>query len=173
MCEEVNISEVTFFKYFEVKDEILQFYMAVWNYKREMIIQKSGRKKGKDAIFDIFESISQTVMSREIMLSLVCYFAKIRERSKSIVLEDWEKWILFPEKPYIIPMSLDEQLILHINESFELDQLNFKVIKKTKDLKKVLNVLLGTIYFGTPLIAKIENYSLFQLYKEQLNIIFI
>lgn len=106
ICRIVNTSEVTFFKYFQKKEEILSYYMQVWNYKRESRITGTGRSQGIEGIYRILNDISETEQAQEIMLSFITYVSRLREHPESVVLEDYEKKLLFEDENMIVPVSL-------------------------------------------------------------------
>lgn len=165
ICRLANTSEVTFFKYFEKKEQVLQYFMLIWNYKREMRVSKAGRDSGRKAIYSIFEDISQTPQSQKIMLTLFNYVARLREKPKAIALNSYEKQLLFEEEKEIEPLSLSDQFILHLRESLECGELPDET-----DLEKMV-FLLSSIYYGSAIIAHTSGRDLGTIYKDNLEII--
>jgi len=161
ICRVVNISEVTFFKYFKKKEELLLFYMLVWNYRREMRISRVVREKGKVGIYSIFHDTATTELALEILLSFIAFISKLKERPDRLVLEEYEK------DEIITPLSLDDQIIMHVQEAVDSGDL-----PKEVDTHKTNN-LISSIYYGTPLVAHMTGDSLDKLYKENLGKIFI
>ncbi|MGL1890879.1 MAG: TetR/AcrR family transcriptional regulator [Spirochaetaceae bacterium] len=159
ICKIVNTSEVTFFKYFVKKDEILQFFLQVWNYKRELNISKNGRQFGKDAIYKIFSDICETDQPTKIMLTIYNYISHLKERPKTLVLKDYEKYLIDNENRLEYILTLDDQIIKHLKEAKEDN-----IEEKAK--------LIGAIYYGTPLISHITREPLGELYIKNLDLLF-
>ncbi|MBI9103498.1 MAG: TetR/AcrR family transcriptional regulator [Spirochaetales bacterium] len=166
ICSMVNISEVTFFKYFKKKEDLLLFYMLVWNYRREMSIARLVREQGKIGIYSIFHDTASTELALEILLAFITYVSKLTERPAGLVLEDYEKLLLFDMGEIITPLSLDDQIVMHLQEAVDSGEL-----PKEIDIHKTNN-LISSIYYGTPLVAHMTGISLEKLYIENLDNIF-
>jgi len=166
ICDAVSISEVTFFKYFERKDELLLYYMQVWNYKREVRLSKEGRKSGKEAIYAIFDDIAKTADVKMKMNTLTAYFARLKARPREFSLSLCEKWLINKELVIENSMGLDEQMINAIIEAKEANE-----IEKDIDTNE-MHVMLASLFYGTPLIAHMTESDLGEYYKSSLDIIF-
>ncbi|MDH5379860.1 MAG: TetR/AcrR family transcriptional regulator [Cyclobacteriaceae bacterium] len=56
LCKSINISKVTFFKYFSSKEELLRYYFRIWCLELCYELYKKP-KKGEDGIYFIFERV--------------------------------------------------------------------------------------------------------------------
>lgn len=165
LCYTLNISEVTFFNYFSMKEELLNYMMLVWNYKRELRIHREGRLNGLKGIYKIFEDISSTDNARPIMLAFISYYMKLEERPLPLVLNDCEKWLI-DEQDAIEVMSLNDQFKTYILQA-----------QSEGDLCKALDVdaydeLLSSIYFGGPVISHMTGKPLKEVFKSNLDQLF-
>lgn len=166
LCDDVQISEVTFFKYFEKKEELLLYFMLIWNYKREIKLLKSGRKKGISAIYEIFDDIATTENATKIMTTLIGYISKTHTRPIKTELSPCEKWLIHNEETIETPMELDAQILLHLSEAIQQGQL------KADTDTTALHIMLSTLYYGTPLITHMLSGNLQTHYRENLNLLF-
>lgn len=167
LCSKVGISEVTFFKYFEKKEELLQYYMQVWNYKRELILETSGRKEGVEGIRQIFADISDTDNVVNILNSVSTLISRSKEKPKQIVLTPCEMWLLNDERnPTMVPMGLSEQFMIHLEQAVVNGSLSSDL-----DLLAV-DMILSSLFYGTPLIAHATAQNLKALYHSHLDLLF-
>ncbi len=165
LCDQVSISEVTFFKYFEKKEELLQYYMMVWNYKRALGFLKEKRPQGIDGIYRLFDDIASTDNVQHIMNTIVGYVTKLTERPQVVELSDCEKWLINKKLQTDTPESLNNQLAHNLKEAIDAGQLPSDI-----DIDKYL-LLLATIYYGGPIVSHLTEGNLKAIYKEQLDLI--
>lgn len=163
-CEKAQISEVTFFKYFEKKEELLQFYMQVWNYNRELRIQKEGRSSGLEGIRAIFDDISETKYAINILNSLSTFIGRSKEPPKKLILTDCDRWLL-NNTEIIEPLQLEDQFRLHLSEAVKEG-----ILENDLGNEKLI-LLLSSLFYGTPLIAHATGYMLKELYRNHLDIV--
>lgn len=165
LCNLVNISEVTFFKYFERKEELLQYYMQIWNYRREVRLSQSGRSQGLDGIRSIFEDVGHTSNAIGILNTLCTFVVRSKEVPVSIRLSDCEKWVIDNKNPHIEPLSLDEQFTKHILEAIASGDLS-----KTTDVMN-LHLLLSSLFYGGSIIAHATGKPIYDHYMDSLELI--
>jgi len=170
ICLPNNISEVTFFTYFEKKNDILRFFMLIWNFMREVQMHQHGRPRGLEGIYSLFEDIAATDNSLVIMVSLISYISKLQQVPEKTKLTGGEIYALFPELPaaqLLIPMELEAQLELHIKQANEKEEI------PTSMESEALVSSLSSLFYGMPLIVymKQEN-DLKKAYSQALDIIF-
>lgn len=167
LCSKVGISEVTFFKYFEKKEELLQYYMQVWNYKREITFESNCRQEGIEGIRQIFADISATDNVVNILNSVSTLISRSKEKPKQIVLTPCEMWLLNDEKnPTMVPMGLSEQFMIHLEQAVVNGSLSSDL-----DLLAV-DMILSSLFYGTPLIAHATGQNLASLYSSHLDLLF-
>jgi hypothetical protein len=149
LCEFNGISEVTFFKYFEKKEEILLFFMLVWNFKRELRLEKEGRKRGLEGIYEIFRDIAETENSLCIMISLVSFISNCIEPPKKIILSQSEKYIISQSEEYLKyeAKEIDQQLFIHLNEAVSDEK-----IKAGIEFFEIITIL-SDIFYGVPIVS--------------------
>lgn len=166
LCYQMDISEVTFFNYFQQKEAMLQYYMAIWNYNREIHIQKIGRKKGLAAIHSLFDDIAATDNAVAIMNTLTTYIAKLTEKPGPVSLSECEMWLLSGEESPPPELDMNQQIIMHLEEAIT-----------GKELDPGINIseyhlLLSSLFYGGSIIAHAARTPLEQVYKNSLSIIF-
>lgn len=75
VCHQVGISKVTFFNYFKTKESIIDYFIQLWQYDMAYMISEK-KLEGKDALFYLFESVSQHKSAHAIIFALTAYFIK-------------------------------------------------------------------------------------------------
>jgi AcrR family transcriptional regulator len=150
ICERVEISRVTFFKYFRKKEDILAYFMKVWCLEREIELGKSG-KTGLAAIRYLFENAGQTSSKNPgIMLSLIGYIANLTVPPTELIITRAERLLLFPQKKDLekikIP-SIGQMFSRHLKEARVSEE-----IKSQFPLNSTVD-LLATVFYGSGLIA--------------------
>ena len=148
ICHRVGTSEVTFFKYFRRKEEVLQYFMLVWDYKRSQRLRREGFQRGLAGIYAIFRDIADTDNAVGIMVALISFIASQRERPAAVRLEKYEKEAIMQggiqdENEE----ELEAQMIRMIREAIEDGEIRDDV--RIEDLIKVLS----GIFYGVPLIT--------------------
>lgn len=168
ICHEVGISEVTFFKYFRKKEEVLLYFMLVWNFKRSMRLKKEGHKKGISGIYSIFQDISNTNNALRIMVTLISFIAMQKEKLAAIKLEEYDKEVISQEKTqYENSEDLDMQMFHLIEEAIEYEEIQADV-----NIEELTKVLSG-IFYGVPLITYASSSKdLFEDYRCSLDYVF-
>lgn len=166
ICAVVNTSEVTFFKYFEKKDELLQYYMLIWNYRRELRIAKSGRLEGLSGIRGIFEDIAATKNVVTILNTLLTFIARSKVKPKVLSLTDCEKWLIDDSTTDIDVLDLSAQFTLHLKEAQAKGEL-----EPTANLTD-LQLLLSSLFYGGTIISHTTGIDLLEHYAHSMEIIF-
>lgn len=167
LCEKAGISEVTFFKYFDKKEELLQYFMQVWNYRREKRIHLEGRQEGLAAIRQIFYDLGTTEHAIKILNTVSGFISKSSEPPKKIHLTGCEKWLLDDQETYDIKvMDLSDQITYHLKEIIiQGEGLSVDEIAK-------MNLTLSSLFYGTAIIAHATSQPLLDLYMMQLDQLF-
>lgn len=98
ICEQAEVSKVTFFKFFPQKEELLIYYMSLWQAECFVELQSSG-KRGWDAARLIFAKVTRDSEKYPgIMLSLVSFLAEQKMHPCVPVLSEAELVLRFPEQ---------------------------------------------------------------------------
>lgn len=113
LCDQVEISKVTFFKMFSRKEDILIYFMRLWLTDRMLELQETN-KKGMTALRHIFEAVSKYAKEKPgLMLSLIAFLAEEKMHPCMPHLTDAEIHLLYPEKEEQV-----RKLIPNLNEVF-------------------------------------------------------
>ena len=106
LCEEVEISKVTFFKYFNSKEELLRYYFRVWCLQIGVDLH-SKPKKGIEGIHFIFEEVHKSLHSRPTFITgLISYMVRDDRIRAPYTLSRLERNLFFPEVEEIEKIEL-------------------------------------------------------------------
>lgn len=97
VCKEIGISKVTFFNYFKSKDEIVEYFILLWNYQMHYEISENNLR-GKQALYHYFDRVSEHESVMSIMTALIAFFSKVT-CYKPTYISDYELF-LYNEKAY-------------------------------------------------------------------------
>jgi len=75
ICEECNISKVTFFKYFSTKEEILEYFIHYWEYNAGYEIHRQNLT-GVEAIQFLFTEAYEKEYSLNVFKALINHMSK-------------------------------------------------------------------------------------------------
>ncbi len=170
ICEKVNISKVTFFKYFHQKEEVLRYFFRVWCLQRAIEYAQKPLS-GQKAINHLFEKMTDTYLKfPDVPLSYINYISKFKVPLKPIILIAEERLTLFPKVSDIGSMEIVS--IQQMIENFVLEAIFAKEISKSSDVKGITNLLLSLL-FGTLFVSGIRNIGQPRLfYRKNLTLIF-
>lgn len=149
VCEEVQISEGTFFNYFSKKTDILLYFISLWSLEAKYQADKIDKDKPLLAIESIFTYTTDKMMDNApVIFEIICFIAKQREVLvvKDITLA--EKLLAFKDYPGIEKY--------HSTSLVEIFRPYLEQAIKNSDLPKETNIkltllILRSIFFGTPL----------------------
>lgn len=95
ICEQAEVSKVTFFKFFPMKEDVLIYFMNVWLLQRMLHIAKEGLK-GAAAIRHVFRAAAEgSKQAPGLMLSLIAFLAESSMHPCMPELTDEEFLLLF------------------------------------------------------------------------------
>ena len=170
LCDTIDISKVTFFKYFPKKEETLIYFMNIWCLRQIVNLQKSG-KVGIAAIQLFFTSLAKDYeMNPNLMLALIGFIANLDEIPTTYKITAIEKKLLYPDEDGIENleiMNIHEILDEHLKEAVKLREvdLNYTIDER-------LN-LLASLFYGTALTAHTKRIKdVESLYKGNLKFVF-
>jgi len=156
LCEKVNISKVTFFKYFPQKEDILLYYFRIWCLERAIEV-KTKPREGMQGVYFLSDKLSDECENHPgLMLSLIGYLADLKRPPKPFTVRPEEKQLLFPDLKDIHTveiLSLDQML-----EKFTLEAIFRKEITKTSSTREITNLFL-TVLLGSIVTAHINQIS--------------
>ena len=171
LCSMVPISEVTFYKYFQKKSDLVLYFMQLWSIDLLWHIKKQKIQPGLGVIEEIFEFNSKVVEeSPNIMAEILIMVAHTRHEIKFKDLQRAER-LLFAAN-IKCPEEIHERDLHEIilpNLQIACDQ---KDLPKNIDLKKVFLSLLSILY-GVPMSILYTSYTnvhkkIQSLYRTQL-----
>jgi AcrR family transcriptional regulator len=168
ICRQVGTSEVTFFKYFKKKEEVLQYFMLVWDYKRSHRLKREGFKRGIAGVYDIFRDIAETDNAVGIMVALISFIASQTEKPAAVKLEAYEKEAIVQEEIRDEnEEELEAQMVRMIGEAMEDG-----AIREDTRMEDIIKVLSG-IFYGVPLITHMTcGTDLYGDYRRALDYVF-
>jgi len=162
LCGSLEISKVTFFNYFQSKEEVLYYFTSHWNFKIQYHIY-THELIGKKAIEYIFTSIGEHKSGFNIMMAIVQYLVK-NEQFNSLRISDYE-YYLYNNK--VADLKLKPMTLLEIFEK-SLECYDFSPEKQ----KKIINQLVVGFY-GVPIKSKISDCTkLTEDYSEYIEAVF-
>lgn len=118
LCYNLNTTKVTFFKYFNYKEQVLDYFVCRWLYERSFDIHRK-KYKGEEGLYNVFKSICEDeILGKKIMVSLVNYYSKLTEKPAAINPTSYE-YFLFNEEAFkqnVKPMDLREIFVHYLSD---------------------------------------------------------
>jgi len=110
LCNNINTSKVTFFKYFNNKEQVLDYFVCKWLYDRSFEIHRQWFQ-GEKGLYQVFRSISEeAAIGKKIMIALINYYSKLTKKPEVIDVSPYE-YFLFNEAAFqqkVKPLDLCE-----------------------------------------------------------------
>lgn len=98
ICQRAEVSKVTFFKFFPQKEELLVYFMSIWQAECYVELEESG-KRGWEAVRHILLKLTEGAKKKPgLMLSLISFLSEQSMHPCVPVLSQAELRLLFPEK---------------------------------------------------------------------------
>jgi AcrR family transcriptional regulator len=98
VCKKIGISKVTFFNYFKSKEEVVEYFIQLWQFEMAYEINKQ-QLKGADVLYFLFDNVSEHPAGHSIILALVSFFIKV-ECYIPTQVSDYELYI-YNEEAYL------------------------------------------------------------------------
>lgn len=112
ICQHADVSKVTFFKFFPQKEDVLLYFMSVWQARCHLELLDAG-KRGWEAVRHVYGKVASDAEQHPgIMLSLISFLAEQKMHPWVPKLSETELWLLFPERD--CPEGLADVTLYHI-----------------------------------------------------------
>ena len=167
-----EVSEPTFFNYFESKQHMLIYFIQMWSIQMNALAKEceSQATSYLEIIKDIFRKASYDIVSNpQIMLEIISFQAQENPK-KPHNINDAEKWYFFQDVndvENLNDMGLESILPPLIQKSIERGELD-----KTTDAQ-LLFLTLSSLFFGTSLLLLKSNpQALPSMLEKEIDLIF-
>ncbi len=162
IIEKIAITEMTFFNYFQKKEEILKYMMGLWALDL-MVQQLKNPLSGAAAIRRIFQRTAEQVKQHPgLMVSFISYLVTSEIDPTANDIDAADRYLLYPDLPELLEARIpsgNELLMQHLQE-----------INPTKDPMPTL-LHLASSFYGDVLVAHTANLDLAMLYANSLGLI--
>jgi AcrR family transcriptional regulator len=158
LCRNINISKVTFFNYFSHKEQVLDYFIHKWFYDRSYEIH-CQQYHGVQGLLAVFHSISDEIYGKKLMLLLINYYTKLREKPAILEISSYEYYLFNKEAFHrnVKPLNLVEVFLHYVEEIESIDPRNYH---------EVIGYLIALMY-GVPIethvMGQTEMYPLYEL----------
>ncbi len=166
ICEKVNVSKVTFFKYFPQKEDILLYYIRVWCLDRAVELEKKN-KEGLDGVHFLFDKMAISYdRNPGLILSLISYLTSLQRPPSPFPLKTVEREILHPS---MVEEKVEILSLQQMMEKFLLEAV-FKSQITTRSDTKELAMVFMTLMYGSIVMAHLRQVSPINvLFKANIN----
>ncbi|WP_326115429.1 TetR/AcrR family transcriptional regulator [Paenibacillus alginolyticus] len=97
ICRKAEVSRVTFFKFYQKKEDLLVYFMRVWLTERIIEIEAEG-KRGFSVIQHVLHKVAEETEERAgLMPSLISFLAEMNMHPCMPELSEAEVHLLFPD----------------------------------------------------------------------------
>ncbi|WP_028855381.1 TetR/AcrR family transcriptional regulator [Psychrilyobacter atlanticus] len=97
ICKTIGISKVTFFNYFQSKEQVIEYFIKLWQYDLSFKLDIEGLV-GSKVIYGIFDHVSGHPAGQQIMNTLMEFFIKVKLYDP-VIISDYELYI-YNEEAY-------------------------------------------------------------------------
>ncbi|MDH5603865.1 MAG: TetR/AcrR family transcriptional regulator [Cyclobacteriaceae bacterium] len=146
ICKAVDISKVTFFKYFSCKEELLRYYFRIWCFNICVDLYTEP-KRGIEGIYYLFDQVIKALKQYpSFFYSLLSYQINNTRILSPYPLRKEERKLLYPQMEQVL--DIEVKSVHQLLENFVLEAVFNKDIQQT-DTSKVAEflhvILMGTI----------------------------
>jgi AcrR family transcriptional regulator len=139
ICQQAEVSKVTFFNYFSQKEDLFSYYMAIWGFHRA-VEQHREPLCGMAGVRRIFHRAAEGgARNPGMFLSLIRFLADLKEKPAVPVVTNAEKQVLYPDlndidREYPHLYGLFKQFLLEgmekgeVKRELSIEQLTYMVI---------------------------------------------
>lgn len=165
VCEQANVSKMTFFRYFNSKEEVLDYFVLRWCCQRSMEIG-AGTYRGLAGIRHVFQSASEIPSATKILVALLQYYSKLKEPPAKKDLLAYERYLMSgssDDRQQVPILSLHHILAHYMNETVWPDA-----------HKSIVTDHLLTLFYGIPFqvyTGMMRTASLSEAYRTHLDLL--
>ncbi|WP_312111618.1 TetR/AcrR family transcriptional regulator [Brevibacillus reuszeri] len=163
ICQHAEVSKVTFFKFFPQKEDLLIYFMSIWQAECYVELSNSS-KRGLAAVRYIFAKVTEDGKKHPgIMLSLISFLSEQKMHPWIPILSEAELYLLFPHeanRAEIAKVSLHDIFKQSVIEAREDGDLSPRI----SDEEAV--ILLFSMFYGAYLSAHLFRASDFMAFYE-------
>lgn len=160
---ETGITEMTFFNYFQKKEDILKYMMGIWALDL-MVLQHRNPLTGEAAIRRVFNHTAEQVKKHpRLMANFIASLLTSEIDPLAHDIEAADRFLLYPEAPELYEVKIpsgNEILMQHLVE-----------IDPTHDHYGTL-LLLASCFYGDVIVAYTAGLDIDLLYCKSLDLIF-
>lgn len=162
IAESVQITEMTFFNYFQTKDDLLKYFMAIWSLD-QMALQLQEPLAGEAAIRRMFDTTAREIHRHpHVMVTLIGYLPSLYQEPVALEVDPAERYLRYPDldELYTMPIqSGNDMLLQHLEE-----------MSPGVDHMQTL-MHLASCFYGDPLVAYTSGADVQALYKSSLDLV--
>lgn len=163
IAESIGITEMTFFNYFQKKEDILKYMMGNWGLDL-LYLQQQSPLSGEAAIRRLFSHTASFAKEHpRLMASFIASLLTNEIEPNAMEIEAADRFIRYPDFPDIYEINIpsgNEIIIQHLEE-----------IDANKDHSETL-LQLASSFYGDVIISHTAGLDLETLYSKSLDIIF-
>lgn len=168
ICAQAEVSKVTFFKFFPMKEDVLIYFMKVWLLGRMLEMEEEGLK-GAAAIRHLLRSVAEgSKKAPGLMLSLIAFLAESKMHPCMPELSDAEYQLLFGDKA---PQAkaMDVNLFVLFERFMEEAKAAGECTREEE--AACLAQWLTTMFYGAYLTAHMCRQDVMSVYEDHLTLI--
>jgi len=163
IAREIGATEMTFFNYFQKKEDILVYMTGIWALDL-MVLQHRNPLCGEEAIRRIFHHTAERVKQHpRLMVNYIAYLVTKEIDTAAYNVEAADRFLLYPDFPELFEQRIpsgNELLIQHLAE-----------IDPGQDPMPVM-LHLASCFYGDVLVAHTAGLDIQKLYDASLDLIF-
>jgi hypothetical protein len=167
ICQEVEVSEGTFYNYFLQKLDVISYFQNLSLLKIEWQLNQQKNKLSPLGLIKLsFDLFAETIHQPYLFFEIISVFTSQHVKPQKGNLTPAEKFYAYPEYPGIEEIkvkSLDHFFLKYLKKAKKEGQ-----VEKSIDNKDMVTVL-KSILVGVPLTIEMEDFNnLSKIYKKQL-----
>jgi len=163
IAEESGITEMTFFNYFQKKEDILKYMMGIWALDL-MVLQQRQPLRGEKAIRRVFKHTAEQVKKHpRLMANFVASLLTSDIDPEANGVEAADRFLIYPDaSPELLEKEIpsgNEILLQHLAE-----------IDSTRDHTETL-LRLASCFYGDVILAHTAGLDIGELYSKSLDLV--
>ena len=162
IAEEIGITEMTFFNYFQKKEDILKYMMGIWALDL-MVLQYRNPLTGEAAIRRVFHQTAEQVKKHpRLMTNFVASLLTSEIDPIANDIEAADRFLLYPDTPelYEVRIRSGNEILLH----------HLAEIDPRRDHTETL-LHLASCFYGDVIVAHTAGLDIGTLYGKSLDLI--